>query len=179
MLGQFYSWFRCCNRIEFISSLKTSASILNDTPLIAIYQCSQNAYDLFDKVIVMYEGYQIFRVVTACCRLLQKWDLFVKTDKPHQILTSITSPAERIIKPGYERLVPRTPKEFYRYWRRSPERQALLEEIDEYLDNCENYDQKQKYLKLIMPKGQAHLQQIILHCFVAYASTLYYEEILG
>lgn len=67
-------------------------------------------------------------------------------------LTSITSPAERIIKPGYERLVPRTPKEFYRYWRRSPERQALLEEIDEYLDNCENYDQKQKYLKLIMPK---------------------------
>ena len=58
--------------LEFISSLKTSASILNDTPLIAIYQCSQNAYDLFDKVIVMYEGYQIFRVVTACCRLLQK-----------------------------------------------------------------------------------------------------------
>ena len=71
--------------LEFISSLKTSASILNDTPLIAIYQCSQNAYDLFDKVIVMYEGYQIFRVVTACCRLFQKWDLFVKTDKPHQI----------------------------------------------------------------------------------------------
>ena len=165
--------------LEFISSLKTSASILNDTPLIAIYQCSQNAYDLFDKVIVMYEGYQIFRRHSVL-PLISKNGICLSRQTNHtRFLTSITSPAERIIKPGYERLVPRTPKEFYRYWRRSPERQALLEEIDEYLDNCENYDQKQKYLKLIMPKGQAHLQQIILHCFVAYASTLYYEEILG
>ena len=71
-------------------------------------------------------------------------------------LTSITNPAERIIKPGYERIVPRTPKEFYRYWRRSPERQALLEQIDEYLDNCENYDQKQEIFEAISAKKSKH-----------------------
>ncbi|KRZ98220.1 uncharacterized protein AC631_06020, partial [Debaryomyces fabryi] len=46
--------------LEFIRALKTSATILDATPLIAIYQCSQDAYDLFDNVVVLYEGYQIF-----------------------------------------------------------------------------------------------------------------------
>ncbi|KAM9934023.1 hypothetical protein OXX80_006374, partial [Metschnikowia pulcherrima] len=46
--------------LEFIRALKTSAAILDATPLIAIYQCSQDAYDLFDNTIVLYEGYQIF-----------------------------------------------------------------------------------------------------------------------
>ena len=45
--------------MEFIRALKTSATILDTTPLIAIYQCSQDAYELFDNVVVLYEGYQI------------------------------------------------------------------------------------------------------------------------
>ncbi|KAI5955256.1 CDR3 [Candida jiufengensis] len=140
--------------LEFISSLKTSASILNDTPLIAIYQCSQDAYDLFDKVIVMYEGYQIFFGSSQRAAIYFQKMGFVCEERQTtpDFLTSITNPAERIVKPGFEKIVPRTPKEFYRYWRRSPERQALLEEIDEYLDNCENYDQKQEIFDAMLAK---------------------------
>ncbi|CAI5759590.1 unnamed protein product [Candida verbasci] len=144
--------------LEFISSLKTSASILNDTPLIAIYQCSQDAYDLFDKVIVMYEGYQIFFGSSQRAANYFKKMGYVCQERQTtpDFLTSITNPAERIVKPGFERLVPRTPKEFYRYWRRSPERQALLEEIDEHLDNCENYDQKQEIFEAMIAKKSKH-----------------------
>ena len=140
--------------LEFISSLKTSASILNDTPLIAIYQCSQDAYDLFDKVIVMYEGYQIFfgSSQRAAAYFQKMGFVCEERQTTPDFLTSITNPAERIVKPGFEKIVPRTPKEFYRYWRRSPERQALLEEIDEYLDNCENYDQKQEIFEAMQAK---------------------------
>ncbi|KAL6452013.1 CDR3 Opaque-specific ABC transporter CDR3 [Candida maltosa Xu316] len=158
--------------LEFISSLKTSASILNDTPLIAIYQCSQDAYDLFDKVIVMYEGYQIF------------FGSSQHRQTTPDFLTSITNPAERIVKPGYERIVPRTPKEFYRYWRRSPERQALLEEIDEYLDNCENYDQKQKIFEAIHAKKAKHTHNespytVSLPMQVRYIMTRYWNRMKG
>ena len=47
-------------------------------------------------------------------------------------LTSITNPAERIPKPGYERLVPRTPDEFASRWQQSPDRARLLAEIDQF-----------------------------------------------
>ena len=144
--------------LEFISSLKTSASILNDTPLIAIYQCSQDAYELFDKVIVMYEGYQIFFGSSSRAAAYFQRMGYVMQDRQTtpDFLTSVTNPAERIIRPGFEKIVPRTPKEFYRYWRRSPERQALLEEIDEYLDNCENYDQKQEIFEAMIAKKSKH-----------------------
>lgn len=47
-------------------------------------------------------------------------------------LTSMTSPQERRIKPGYESLAPRTPEEFALRWKRSDQRQSLLQEIEAY-----------------------------------------------
>lgn len=47
-------------------------------------------------------------------------------------LTSLTSPSERIVKPGFEHSVPRTPDEFVRAWKSSPEYKQLLNEIEAY-----------------------------------------------
>ncbi|CAI5757455.1 unnamed protein product [Candida verbasci] len=133
--------------LEFIRALKTSATILETTPLIAIYQCSQDAYDLFDKVVVLYEGYQIF---------------FGKADKAKEFfinmgyecpqrqttadyLTSLTNPAERIVFPGFENKVPRTPEEFEAYWKKSPEYATLIKEIDQHLIDCEKLNTKEIY----------------------------------
>lgn len=48
-------------------------------------------------------------------------------------LTSMTSHQERIIRPGWEGKTPRTPDEFAEAWKSSQVRQALLVEIDDYL----------------------------------------------
>lgn len=121
--------------MEFIRALKTSATICNATPLVAIYQCSQDTYDLFDKVVLLYEGYQIFFGSTASAK-----EYFVKMgwhcpqrQTTADFLTSLTNPSQREPQYGFEDKVPRTPKEFYEIWQKSPERAALLGEIDEYL----------------------------------------------
>lgn len=121
--------------LEFVRALKTSAEIGRATPIVAIYQCSQAAYDLFDKVILLYEGHQIYFGSSKTAK-----DYFINMGyvcPPRQttadFLTSLTNPKERIVKPGYERKVPRTPEEFYQYWQKSPERQAVVKEIDESL----------------------------------------------
>jgi hypothetical protein len=44
-------------------------------------------------------------------------------------LTSLTSPNERTIAPGFERRVPRTPDQFADEWRMSQEKAALLRDI--------------------------------------------------
>lgn len=50
-------------------------------------------------------------------------------------LTSMTSPKERYIRPGYENIAPSTPEEFALRWQQSQERQNLLAELDEYERN--------------------------------------------
>lgn len=47
-------------------------------------------------------------------------------------LTSLTSPSERIVKPGYENKVPRTPDEFAAAWKNSEAHAKLMQEIKEY-----------------------------------------------
>jgi ATP-binding cassette, subfamily G (WHITE), member 2, PDR len=50
-------------------------------------------------------------------------------------LTSLTSPAERIVKHGYEHKTPRTVAEFVAAWKRSPEYATLMRDIDVYEEN--------------------------------------------
>lgn len=133
--------------LEFIRALKTSAEIQKATPLIAIYQCSQDAYDLFDKVVLLYEGYEIF---FGSAKEAKQFFLDMGYDCPPRqttadFLTSLTSPAERVAKPGFENKVPRTPREFYDYWQKSPERQRLTQEIDQYLEECKTSNKPEQF----------------------------------
>ncbi|KAJ9093998.1 Multidrug resistance protein [Naganishia cerealis] len=133
--------------LEFIRALKTSAAVLEATPLIAIYQCSQDAYDLFDKTVVLYEGYQIYNGPAGEAKQFFE-DMGYECPQRQttaDYLTSLTNPAERIIRPGYENKVPRTAEEFERYWRNSPQRAKLVNEIDAYLERVVAQNAKQTY----------------------------------
>lgn len=48
------------NAIEFCKTLRMETEINGTTACVAIYQAPQAAYDFFDKVLVLYEGRQIF-----------------------------------------------------------------------------------------------------------------------
>lgn len=122
------------NAIEFCKNLRVSAEFSNTTACVAIYQAPQAAFDVFDKVVVLYEGRQIF---FGRCNEAQKYFEEMGFDCPPRqttadFLTSMTSPAERVVRPGWEARVPRTSDEFAQRWQGSPQRKALLKEIDEY-----------------------------------------------
>ncbi|KAJ7627633.1 ABC-2 type transporter-domain-containing protein [Mycena polygramma] len=120
--------------LDFIRTLRLSSEITGSTCLVAIYQASQSAYDLFDKVVVLYEGKQIYYGPTESAK--EFWTSRGFVCPPRQttgdFLTSLTNPAERIIAPGFEYRVPRTSEEFARVWKESAEYQGLLREISAY-----------------------------------------------
>lgn len=145
--------------LEFIRALKTSASILEATPLIAIYQCSQDSYDLFDNVIVLYEGYQIF---FGKAKKAKEYFIDMGYECPQRqttadFLTSLTNPVERIIKPGYEKHVPKTAKEFEIYWRNSSDYLALVGEINKYMNRDDFNNQKESYQQSHVARQSAHI----------------------
>ncbi|KAJ6571794.1 putative ABC transporter [Mycena capillaripes] len=120
--------------LDFIRTLRLSTQVTGATCLVAIYQASQDAYDLFDKVIVLYEGRQIYFGSTDAAK--EFWTSRGFLCAPRQttgdFLTSLTNPAERIITPGFESRVPRTSEEFAHVWKESHEYQTLLKEIAAY-----------------------------------------------
>jgi len=122
------------NAIEFCKTLRLGAEIANMTAAVAIYQAPQSAYDVFDKATVLYDGRQIY---FGPARAAKQYFIDLGFECPARqtdadFLTSMTSPAERITRKGFEGKVPRTPDDFATAWKKSAEYQALLDEIAQY-----------------------------------------------
>jgi ATP-binding cassette subfamily G (WHITE) protein 2 (PDR) len=89
---------------------------------------------VFDKVTVLYEGRQIYFGNIHAAK-----DFFIKMgfecparQTTADFLTSLTNPAERIVRPGFEGRTPHTPDEFAVSWQKSEDRSQLLREIDDF-----------------------------------------------
>lgn len=95
---------------------------------------SSNAQQIFDKVIVLYEGLQIY-----FGRIQDAKDFFTtigfqcpERQTTADFLTSLTSPLERVVRPGYQCKVPRPPDEFSAAWKRSLTYAQLMVDIEDY-----------------------------------------------
>ncbi|THY14438.1 putative ABC multidrug transporter [Aureobasidium pullulans] len=120
--------------LEFIQALRMSADIVGTAHAVAIYQASQEIFDAFDKVIVLYEGREIYFGSTRAAKgYFEEMGWYCP---PRQttgdFLTSITNHKERISRDGFESLVPRTPEDFERHWTSSHNRTALMKKIEEH-----------------------------------------------
>jgi ATP-binding cassette, subfamily G (WHITE), member 2, PDR len=124
------------NAVEFCRTLRTQADVMGFSSRVAIYQAPQPAIDLFDKVVLLYDGRQIFFGKPTEARGYFEALGFVCPDQQTtaDFLTSMTNPSERIIRPGYERQAPRTADEFVAAWKNSKHRADLVVEIDNYLE---------------------------------------------
>ncbi|EFQ96657.1 opaque-specific ABC transporter CDR3 [Nannizzia gypsea CBS 118893] len=173
------------NAINFCRHLRSQADLLDVTSVVTLYQAPQAAYDLFNRVTVIYEGRQIyfgstidakayFEELGFCCPERQTIPDF---------LTSMTSADERKTKQGFEHCVPRTASEFAARWQASKERQALLRELDEYPDKHPQAHRLQEYLcarrteqaKFQRPSSAytiSYMQQVSLTLWRAYRRLL-------
>lgn len=124
------------NAVEFCKTLRTQSDVFGSTACVAIYQSPQAAYELFDKVTVLYEGRQVYfgKATEARAYFIKLGFDCPESQTTPDFLTSMTSPTERLIKPGFETTAPRTPDDFVRCWRESSEYKRLTQEIDDYHD---------------------------------------------
>ncbi|KAG7126348.1 ABC multidrug transporter A-1 like protein [Verticillium longisporum] len=124
------------NAVEFCRTLRTQADVMGCTSCVAIYQAPQDAYDLFEKVLVLYKGRQIFfgKASRAQAYFEELGFMCPEQQTTPDFLTSMTSPQERIIRPGWENKTPRTPEDFARAWKESSDHALLLKEIEDYVE---------------------------------------------
>ncbi|OAA59699.1 ABC-2 type transporter [Niveomyces insectorum RCEF 264] len=122
------------NALEFCRALRLETQLFSSTACVSIYQAPQAAYDLFDKALVLYEGRQIFfgRADEAKAYFVGLGFACPPRQTTPDFLTSMTAPGERIVRPGFEAQVPRTPDEFAAAWTKSAPYQALQAQIKQF-----------------------------------------------
>lgn len=120
------------NAVEFCKTLRLQSSLFNNTAVVSIYQAPQSAYDVFDKVTVLYEGRQIFfgKIDDAKQYFVDLGFECPARQTTPDFLTSMTSSIERIVRPGMEGKAPRTPDEFATAWKNSSHYKVLKAEIE-------------------------------------------------
>ncbi|KAJ0272983.1 hypothetical protein COL922a_014615, partial [Colletotrichum nupharicola] len=71
----------------------------------------------------------------------------------------MTSPKERVVQPGFEHQVPKTPDQFAARWKASPERARLVQAIHSYNDRYADGQQLEAF-KQSRRAQQAKLQRV-------------------
>lgn len=149
------------NAVEFCRALRLCSDVFGTASAVAIYQAPQAAYDLFDKVVVLYEGRQIYFGKAGKARSYFEDLGFICPDSQTtpDFLTSMTSSSERIIRPGCEEIAPRTPEEFAEAWIQSEDRSDLFTEISEYGRSHTFHSQNLKDFTSARKSEQASIQR--------------------
>ena len=109
--------------LDFIKHLKTLSDLIKLTQAVAVYQASQAMYDQFDKVMVLYDGRQIYYGPASSARTYFQqmgWYCSPRQTTP-DFLTSITNPSERRPIEDFIGRIPLTAEEFERHWLKSHE----------------------------------------------------------
>lgn len=120
--------------LEYTHAIRAATNFLNNVGVVAIYQASENIYDLFDKVTIFYLGRQVYFGMAENAK-----DYFIRMgwecpsrQSTAEFLTAVTDPNGRTARPGMENKIPKTADEFEAYWRASPEFAQLQREIAQY-----------------------------------------------
>lgn len=158
------------NALNFVKVLRASSKTTGSTHIVSMYQASQDMYDVFDKVVLLYEGRQIFfgRADVAKTYFTNLGFLCPEHTATCDFLTSLTNPSERVhlVREGFELGAPRTADEFAQSWKTSAERAELLEQIKQYNEEFplgqEKLSSMRHAQKIYKTKGQRSRSPYIL-----------------
>lgn len=95
--------------LEWTKAIRAMTDVLGLSSIVTLYQAGNGIYDLFDKVLVLDEGKQVYYGPMTEARPFMEDLGFVCRDGSNvaDFLTGVTVPTERKIQPGYESRFPR------------------------------------------------------------------------
>ncbi|ODQ61844.1 hypothetical protein WICANDRAFT_59920 [Wickerhamomyces anomalus NRRL Y-366-8] len=135
--------------LEYAQAIRTTTNLMKSASFVTIYQASENIYNLFDKVTVLYEGRQIYfgPVERARQYFIDMGYGPLNRQSTTEFLTSVTDPLGRFAREGYEHKVPHSPAEFEEYWLKSQEYKVLKTTITQYNSTVDADETKKSFKK--------------------------------
>ena len=123
------------NSLRFGNTLSAYAKSGNKIALAVLYQASDDLVNMFDKIILLHQGRQIFfgSVQEARQYLEDLGFVWVDRQSLSEFLIACTDLEDRFTKEGWEKRVPRTLEDWDKCWRESRYYAKLQKVIEEQL----------------------------------------------
>ncbi|KAK7419585.1 hypothetical protein QQX98_003176 [Neonectria punicea] len=110
------------NTLEWAKAIRAMTDVRGLSTIATLYQASNDIYNLFDQVLVLDQGAQIYYGPREEARGFMEELGFICHDGANvaDFLTGVTVPTEQQIRPGYEMKFPRNADDIYQRYRHSP-----------------------------------------------------------
>ncbi|KAL3486049.1 ABC-2 type transporter-domain-containing protein [Aspergillus germanicus] len=118
--------------LEWTRAVRALTDVLGLSTIVSLYQAGNGIYDLFDKVLVLDEGKQIYYGPMTQARPYMEALGFVCTEGSNvaDFLTGVTVPTERKIRPGFEARFPRNADAMLEEYNKSMVKSNMVREYD-------------------------------------------------
>ncbi|KAK9364429.1 ABC-2 type transporter-domain-containing protein [Lipomyces kononenkoae] len=118
--------------LEYVKAIRAMTDVLGLSCIVTLYQAGNGIYNLFNKVLVLDEGKQIYYGPIKSAKPFMEQLGFICGDGANvaDYLTGVTMAAERKIRPGWERKFPRTANAIRTAYESSPIHEQMRLEYD-------------------------------------------------
>lgn len=140
--------------LQYTKAVRAMTDILGLSSVVSLYQAGNGIYDLFDKVLVLDEGKEIYYGPREEARPFMEELGFICGDGANvaDFLTGVTVPTERQVRQGFEASFPRTADEVREEYSRTNikvlmEKEYTYPQSDEARENTELFKEAVAYDK--------------------------------
>ncbi|KAF9209762.1 hypothetical protein BGZ49_001404 [Haplosporangium sp. Z 27] len=145
--------------LDYVKSLRVMTNLMNKATMVSIYQASENIYDLFDKVILLYDGYCIYYGPANQAR---QYFIDLGFECPARqttadYLTAVTDSHERKARQGFEGRVPHTPKQFEAAFKASAFYTGIEKERISYQQSVSEHNPADEFKEATKQTKQKHV----------------------
>lgn len=118
--------------LEWTKAIRAMTDTLGLSTIVTLYQAGNGIYELFDKVLVLDEGEQVYYGPRAQARPFMEEAGFICREGSNvaDFLTGVTVPTERRVREGYENRFPRTKETLRTEYEQSPIHSKMRTEYD-------------------------------------------------
>ncbi|KAJ2369134.1 ATP-binding cassette transporter snq2, partial [Coemansia sp. RSA 2607] len=163
--------------LDYVRSLRITTNVLRKATVVSIYQASENIYELFDKVMVIEEGRQLYYgPANQAVAYFQS----IGIEKPPRqttsdFLTGVAQIHERRILPGWEEKAPRTAEDFERVWLESQQYASVRSEVETFTAQTSESSDYTREFREIVDKTKMGTENSRLRRRSSYITTFMYQ----
>jgi ABC-type multidrug transport system ATPase subunit/ABC-type multidrug transport system permease subunit len=136
--GSVYCWdnstrgLDASTALEYTKCIRSLTDVLGLSTIVTLYQAGNGIYDLFDKVLVLDEGKQVFYGPLKEAKPFMEELGFICDEGANvaDFLTGVTVPTERKIRPEFESRFPRNADEIRKHYESTQIKTAMDKELD-------------------------------------------------
>ncbi|KAJ2523076.1 ATP-binding cassette transporter snq2 [Coemansia sp. RSA 1939] len=162
--------------LDYVRSLRINADLLQKSVVATIYQASESIYQLFDKVMVIDDGRQLYY---GPIDKAVGYFYGIGIEKPKRqttsdFLTGVTQLQERRVRPGWEDRAPTTAEEFEKLWLESPEYGSARQDAQTLEDQIQT-DNRPSELRTFINRTKMGTSRLRLRRKSPYTTTFFFQ----